>query len=164
VRTTPLATGPTRPHATAALVPTEHEMRLAAESGRALGAVAQGNGDVGLTVTGEAGVAGQARIPAAALRLLVDALAEIANGNAVSLTPVKAEITTQEAADILNVSRPYLVALLEKGEIPFRKVGVQRRIRLQDLMGYKARLDTDRRSALDALARQAQELGFGYEE
>ena len=139
-------------------------MQLAADSGHALGAVAQATGDVRLTVTGETGIAGQAQIPASALRLLVDALAAIADGNAVSLMPMNAEITTQESADLLNVSRPYLVGLLEKGEIPFRKMGVRRRVRLHDLMGYKAHLDTKRQAALDALARQAQELRLGYEE
>ncbi len=161
---TPAAPTPSRSYATAALVPTEHEMQLAADSGRALGAIAQAKGDVRLTVTGDAGVAGQAQIPASALRLLVDALAAIASGNAVSLMPLNAEITTQEAADLLNVSRPYLVGLLDTGKIPFRKVGVQRRVRLQDLMGYKAHLDAERQAALDALARQAQELHLGYEE
>ena len=153
-----------RSYVSGALVPTEHEMQLAVDSERALGPVANATGDVRLTVTGETGVAGQAQIPASALRLLVDALAAIAGGNAVSLMPLNAEITTQEAADLLNVSRPYLVGLLEKGEIPFRKVGVQRRIRLQDVSGYKAQLDTERQAALDALARQAQELRLGYEE
>lgn len=97
------------------------------------------------------------------LRLVFSVLSEMARGNAVSLIPMHAELTTQEAADIVNVSRPYLVGLLEKGAIPFRKVGVQRRVQFRDVMDYKARSDADRHGALDALARQAQELRLGYD-
>ena len=87
----------------------------------------------------------------------------MACGNGVSLLPLNAELTTQEAANLLNVSRPYLVGLLEKGEMPFRKVGNQRRVRLQEVIDYKGRSDVDRRTALDELAKLGQEIGVGYE-
>ena len=77
---------------------------------------------------------------------------------------MNAEVTTQEAADILNVSRPYLVGLLEKGIMPFRKVGIQSRVQFRDVMDFKARSDVDRHLALDALARQSQESRLDYEE
>lgn len=102
-------------------------------------------------------------IPTSALRLFVDILTEMALGNAVSIVPIKKELTTGEAAEILNVSRPYLVDLLESGKIPFRKVGTRRRILYQDLMEYKNRIDSRRRQALAELAAQALELNMGYE-
>ena len=101
-------------------------------------------------------------IPTSALRLLLDVLTEIGQGNAVSIIPIHAELTTQEAADVLNVSRPFLVQLLEKGDIPFHKIGTHRRVRYQDVIAYKNRIDAERRKALDELAAQAQELGMGY--
>ncbi len=101
-------------------------------------------------------------IPAAALNLLVEILAQMAEGNAVSIVPIKKELTTQEAADILQVSRPYLVELLESGEIPYRKVGTRRRILTQDVINYKNRIDAARMQTLEELAAQAQELNMGY--
>jgi excisionase family DNA binding protein len=136
----------------AAVIPDQHDTDLAKVSSHALGPVIAAAGDVSLTIAN-----------AEALRLLLSVLSEMARGNAVSLIPLHAEMSTQEAADILNVSRPYVVGLLEKGAIPFRKVGVQRRVLFSDLMDYKARCDSDRRMALDGLARQAQDLRLGYD-
>jgi len=99
-------------------------------------------------------------IPASAMQLLVRMLAEMGQGNAVALTPIHAEVTTQQAADLLNVSRPYLVQLLENGDIPFRKVGSRRRVRLQDVIAYKKASDAKRYDVLNELTAYDQELGL----
>jgi len=103
------------------------------------------------------------RLPMAALQPLSEILSELADGNAVKIVPVHAELTTQEAADVLNVSRPYLVMLLETGKLAFYKTGKRRRIRFDDLMTYKQARDEASQSALDNLAAEAQELRMGYE-
>jgi excisionase family DNA binding protein len=101
-------------------------------------------------------------LPKSATRLIAHLLTEMAQGNAVTIIPINANLTTQEAADYLNVSRPYLVSLLEKGKIPYDKVGTHRRIRFQDLVAFKTSSEKRRREVMEELASQSQEEGMGY--
>jgi excisionase family DNA binding protein len=102
-------------------------------------------------------------LPGYAINLLLAMLTEMSKGNAITVMPIHAELSTQETAELLNVSRPHLVDLLEQGKIPFRKVGTHRRVLANDVFDYKQRIDEARLKALDDLAAQAQELGMGYE-
>ncbi|HLB52737.1 MAG TPA: helix-turn-helix domain-containing protein [Chlamydiales bacterium] len=94
--------------------------------------------------------------------LIFRTLVQIANGNAVTIVPYHAELTTQEAADFLNVSRPFLIQLLEKGKIHFRKVGRHRRVLFKDLIGYKERSKNKSHKIRTKLTEEAQDLDTGY--
>jgi excisionase family DNA binding protein len=101
-------------------------------------------------------------VPKEAFDLLLEILAQMAIGNAVTVVPRQAELTTQQAADFLNVSRPHLISLLEDRKIPFRKVGTHRRVRFSDLAQYREADDARRRALLDELTADAQRHGMGY--
>lgn len=144
---------------------TEVEALLAQESSRLLTAILSGpRTEKNLVVRVAFG--GQPEqevaIPTVALELLARILEQMGQGSAVMLAPVSAELTTQQAADLLSVSRPFLVQQLEQGAIPFYKVGTHRRILFADLMQYKRQIEEQQRQALQELAAQAQELKMGY--
>lgn len=92
--------------------------------------------------------------------MLIDILGELAAGNAVQIVPIHAELTTQEAANMLNVSRPHMVKLLEEGRLPFHRAGRHRRVLFSDLMTYKKARERESLDAMQALAEQAQDLGI----
>jgi len=101
-------------------------------------------------------------VPKDAFNLFLEILGQMANGNAVTLVPIHAELTTQQAADLLNVSRPHLIQLLKDRKIPFHLVGSHRRLRAEDVFRFKARVDEERQQILDDLAAEAQKHGLGY--
>lgn len=96
------------------------------------------------------------------VELIFRTLVHIAKGNAVTIVPFHAELTTQEAANFLNISRPFLIQLLEKGKIPFRRVGRHRRILFEDIVKYKEKSKEKSRKIREELTREAQELGLDY--
>jgi len=101
-------------------------------------------------------------IPKKAFALLLEVLSNMAEGKSMTLIPSDADISTQQAADMLNVSRPHIVKLLETGAIPFKKVGAHRRIELKDLIKYEKQIKVAKEKNLSFLVKQAQELNLGY--
>lgn len=146
-------TEPVAPSETDAAVARESARRLAPKLDRATGTME-------IQVVTPDGTAELVRIPASAFRLLVNILAEMASGNAVRLIPHHAELTTQQAAELLNVSRPYLVRLLDDGRIPFHRTGTHRRVLFKDVMAYRAAHRRARTAALDELSCLDQDLGL----
>jgi excisionase family DNA binding protein len=102
------------------------------------------------------------KIPKKAVLMLFDILQNMAEGREFTLVPTDAEIGTQEAADILKVSRPHLVKLLEQGIIPFKKAGTHRRIKLKHVIEFQKSREVNRNKKLDFLTKQAQDLDLGY--
>ena len=145
------------------VAPSEADALLARESSRRLATRKLGRKtSIRIQVLDDGEEAETVSVPASALRLFLHLLTEMAQGNAVTLIPTHAELTTQQAADLLNVSRPYVVKLLDEGRIPSRTVGKYRRVRFDDLMAFKRKDDDARAKVLDQLTTEAQELGMGY--
>ncbi|MBP7141977.1 MAG: helix-turn-helix domain-containing protein [Opitutaceae bacterium] len=144
------------------VLPDDTDRELAKKSSRSLVRHVQKHGEVHLSFVEKGKKVESVVLPKTAFKILVDLLAEMARGNAVTLIPVHAELTTQQGAEILQVSRPFLIGLLQQGKIRFRKVGSHRRILFKDLIAYRQAIDATRERSLDALARQAQDLKMGY--
>ena len=143
------------------IIPSESERELATQSSRILAKQMNSHSKTQkIKVESERGKEEQILIPSVAYELLLEILSQMSQGNAVTLVPVHAELTTQKAANLLNVSRPHLIKLLESGEIPFRKVGTHRKILAEDLFKYKSDIDAKRSQSLDELTAMTEELGL----
>jgi excisionase family DNA binding protein len=143
------------------VVPSAADTLVAREAARHLvGALATTNDTVRLRVEEPDGTGQPITVPSAAFRLLLTILSEMANGNAVRVIPHHAELTTGEAAELLNVSRPYAVRLLDEGQIPFYRVGTHRRVLFKDVMAYRDQHYRSRTAVLDQMAAIDQELGL----
>ena len=149
----------TRPH-TDPTLPSAQDSALAREASRALEQHCANDGSVLVQVGKPGREPTTLELPPIAARLLQQMLEEMGKGNAVTVVPTDAEITTQQAADLLNVSRPYLVGMIDKGELPARMVGNQRRLPLADVLAYKAANRAKRLEALRELTELDQELGL----
>ncbi len=113
--------------------------------------------EVRITLQGE-----DIMIPEKALIHLIEVLSNMSDGKSVDIVAEDAELSTQKAADILNVSRPFIIKLLEQGRIPFKKVGKHRRILLHDVLRVKEQQNKVRESQLEKLVKDSQILGLGY--
>lgn len=142
-------------------LPSEADVEQARESSRTLSKYADVD-RVQLSLRGSNGETDDLVLPGNVLQILLDVLSEMSRGNAISLIPQHQELSTQEAANLLNVSRPFLVGLLEKGAIPFRKVGAHRRVLLTDIMSYREKTTRRRTQALDELTSLSQDEDMGY--
>jgi excisionase family DNA binding protein len=118
------------------------------------------SGENRVRLEGEEG--GVVELPAGVAEALLGALGDLAEGSAVSIAGAEEELTTREAADLLNVSRPHLTKLLKKGEIPSHKVGSHHRVYRRDVLAYRARRRKESEVAMHKLTEESQKLGLGY--
>jgi len=140
-------------------LPTAEEIEKARQASAAFARLIGAGKALSLTMKQGAKSEAAVELPLAVGKIVFDLLMLISKGEAVTLVPVGAELTTQEAADLLNVSRPFLVKLLSAGDVPFHKVGAHRRILAEDVFAYKRKRDAARKEKLDELARLGQEIG-----
>lgn len=140
-------------------LPTQTEAKQAEETSRVLSSRLRSKSSLRLRVVG-APEDETVVIPASAVKMLVRILDEMGRGNTVKVIPVHAELTTQEAADMLSISRPSLIQLLDEGKVEYRKIGTHRRVRFESLIAYKRRAHAERLAALNELAAYDQEIGI----
>ncbi|MCL6423036.1 helix-turn-helix domain-containing protein [Brachybacterium sp. JHP9] len=139
------------------MIPEPADARLAKSALRELDAALDAEGPVRLRLSVQSL---EVEVPRSALAALAQVLDSFAHGTGVTVLPVQAELTTQQAADTLNVSRPFLIGLLDSGQIDYRMVGTHRRVKTASLVRYMEEGDARRTAAADALAAETRGLGF----
>ncbi|MDD3029245.1 MAG: helix-turn-helix domain-containing protein [Alphaproteobacteria bacterium] len=142
--------------------PSAIDISLAEKASRLVARYAKPTGSAVKIQFRENGKSVEIALPPLVVRLLLDILKDIAKGNPVAVIPVEMELTTQQAAEFLNVSRPFFVGLLEKGELKYKKIGTHRRVCVSDLLAYKKKIEVEQDESIKELAKQAQELDMGY--
>lgn len=146
-----------------AVLPSSEDVTVAKESSRKLAPLAvDAKETVQVHINAVGGHSETVDLPTSVFQMLVRILTEMGKGNAVTLMPIHAQLTTQQAAELLGVSRPFIIKELKDGRIPFHLVGTHRRIAYRDLMEYKAKCQSDHDKAMDELVAQAQDLKMGY--
>jgi excisionase family DNA binding protein len=136
-------------------LPTAHETARASEAASALVLATSQSGEITLKVTDDAH---RVVLPQAVGQMVLDLLLIISRGEAVTFVPFGAELSTQQAADMLNVSRPFLVKLIETDQLKAHRVGTHRRIKAADVLDYRKQRETRQKAALKELARLGQEI------
>jgi len=145
------------------IAPTQQDAKLARESSEALAPLMQGDGIRHLPhilLRTEDNREADITLPSSVLKLILGALQEMGKGNAVTLLPLQAELTTQQAADMMRVSRPSLIKMLDDGKLPFRKVGAHRRILYSDVLNYIQTEHARRVSVMEELVAETERLGL----
>lgn len=143
--------------------PSQEEAALAKLCSQELAGILATNGDEqNFSFTDKSGKTHDIVLPKPALNLFIEVLTQLGEGNIVQITPIHAELTTQQAADMLNMSRPSLIKLLDEEVIPFSRTGNRRKVAYADVMTYKESLLEKRLASLDALSALDQEIDMGY--
>lgn len=144
-------------------LPTAEEVALAKLGSQELSAVVQANGEAQvIKVIDKGGNTHNVTLPASALTMIIEVLTQLGQGNSVNITPIHAELTTQEGADLLSVSRPTFIKLLDSGVIKYTRTGNRRKVALADVMKYKKQREQECLASLDELSALDQELDMGY--
>ncbi|MGO2510023.1 MAG: helix-turn-helix domain-containing protein [Vibrio hibernica] len=139
------------------------DVELAKLASQELSAIIETNGaSQSVSVVDKSGVTHEVKIPVSALNLIIEVLTQLGNGNSVSIMPIQAELTTQEGADMLNMSRPSFIKLLDSEAIPYSRTGNRRKISFVELHNYKNRQEEVRLATLAELSVLDQKLDMGY--
>ena len=146
------------------ITPTDQETQLARTSSEALAPLLEENGkgcrEVHVHFDTQGSPGADILLPPSAVRLLLSALQELAKGHSVTLLPVDTELSTQQAAELLRVSRPSLIKMLDDKKLPYRKVGAHRRIRYEDILAHVEKEKRARKEVLKELMAEQERLGL----